>query len=234
MGALNRIIGRIRPVPRASVRRPIARGAVLRKNGTVIWPVLLLFCCAANAFAQEDQLDWSRNPPYRLSAGDAFSLRFPLTPEFDQSARVRTDGFVNLAGIEDITVEGLTISETSEAIRSAYAAILHDPIVSIELTDFEKPYFIAGGDVNKPGKYVLHGYTSVTDAITMAGGFRDSAKPSAVLLFRRMGDEWDEVKAINVKQILKGRGINEDAEVRAGDMLVVPRSARSKLKKFVP
>lgn len=233
MGALNRIIGRIRPVPRASVRRPIPRRAI-RKNGTVIWPVLFLFCCAANAFAQQDQPDWSRNPPYRLCGGDTFSLRFPLTPEFDQSARVRTDGFVSLAGIGDIAVEGLTISEAHEAIRSAYAGILHDPIVNIELTDFEMPYFIAGGEVNKPGKYNLRGYTSVTDAIAMAGGFHDSAKSSAVLLFRRMGDEWDEVKAINVKEILKGRGINEDAEVRAGDMLVVPRSARSKFKKFVP
>jgi protein involved in polysaccharide export with SLBB domain len=199
-----------------------------------IFSVLLLFCCAANTVAQEDQLLWSRTAPYHLCESDVLSLRFPLTPEFNQTARVGPDGFVGLEEVGEVSVEGLTIDEASEAIQSAYAGILRAPVISIELQQFNGPYFIASGEVNNPGKYDLRGYTSVTDAVAIAGGFRESAKLSKVLLFRRTGDEWNQVKAINVKQILKGRSLGADSEVRTGDMLVVSRSALSKMKKFVP
>lgn len=236
MRALNKWIGKIRQVqPRGSVDRPTLGGTGIRKNSVarISW-VFLLFCCAANTAAQEDPLLWSRNAPYRLCVSDVISLRFPLTPEFDQTATVQPDGFISLEGVGEVSVEGSTINEASQAIQSAYAGILRDPIVSIELQEFDRPYFIASGEVNKPGKYDLRGYTSVADAVAIAGGFRDSAKPSDVLLFRRTGDEWSEVKAINVKQILKGRGVEGDAEVRTGDMLVVPKNVLSKIKKFVP
>jgi hypothetical protein len=35
----------------------------------------------------------------------------------------------------------------------AYSETLHDPEVTINLKDFEKPYFIARGAVAGPGKY---------------------------------------------------------------------------------
>jgi protein involved in polysaccharide export with SLBB domain len=53
------------------------------------------------------------------------------------------------------------------------------------LKDFEKPYFVAGGRVARPGKYDLRGDTTVSQGIALAGGFLDSAKHSQVVLFRR-------------------------------------------------
>jgi polysaccharide export outer membrane protein len=235
MDASNRLIGKSRQEPLyVRVERANGTGAGVKKYSAAIWPIFLLFCCISNALAQEDQLPWSRNAPYRLCEGDAFSIRFLLTPEFDQTVRVRTDGFVSLEAAGEILVEGLTVAEVSEAVRSAYSEILHDPIVNIQLQDFGRPYFIASGEVNKPGKCELRGYTSVTNAIAIAGGVSGSGKGSEVLLFRRRGDEWNEVKAINVEQIQKGREVNKDAEVRVGDMLVVAPSAFSKIKRLLP
>jgi len=233
---LNELIGKTRQAqPRKSVDRLTLCAAGITKNPMpVIALFFLLFCRAASTGAQQDVLLWSRNAPYRLCESDVISLRFPLTPEFDQTAAVKPDGFVSLEGVGEVSVEGSTINEASQAIQSAYAEILHDPIVSIQLKEFDRPYFIASGELNKPGKYELRGYTSVADALAIAGGLRDSAKPSEVLLFRRMGDEWNEVKAINLKRILKGRGVDEDAEVRTGDMLVVPANGISKIKKLLP
>ena len=175
-----------------------------------------------------------RNPRYRLCASDAITLTFPLTPEFDQSVTIQPDGFASLTGIADVHLEGLTTQQAGEAIRTAYVGILHDPIVTVDLKDFNKPYFIVSGQVNKPGKYDLRGNTSATEAVAVAGGFNDSAKHSQVLLFRRVNDDWFEVTPLNLKRILQGHDVNEDAEIHPGDMLFVPQNFVSKIKKFIP
>jgi polysaccharide biosynthesis/export protein len=175
-----------------------------------------------------------RNPRYKLCTSDSIALTFPLTPEFNQTIVIQPDGFVSLAGVGDVYLAGMTAEESVAAIEKAYTKILHDPIVTIELKDFNKPYFIVTGQVNKPGKYDLRGDISATQAVAIAGGFNDSAKHSQVLLFRRVNDDWYEVKPINLKKILTGRDLQEDIQVRPGDMLFVPQNMISKIKKFIP
>lgn len=160
-----------------------------------------------------------RDPKYRLCASDVIAVTFPLTPEFDQTINIHPDGFGSLSGVGDIHLAGLTTEESAEAIRTAYTKILHEPIVTVELKDFNKPYFIVSGEVNRPGRYDLRGETRATQAIAVAGGFNDAAKHSQVLLFRQVNDDWYEVKSLNLKRILSGRDVNEDVEIRPGDMI---------------
>jgi polysaccharide export outer membrane protein len=175
-----------------------------------------------------------RNARYRLCASDAVTLTFALTPEFNQTVNVQPDGFVSLVGAGDVHLEGLTTQESVLAVQAAYSKILHDPLVTIELKDFNKPYFIVGGQVSKPGKFDLRGYTTATEAVAMAGGFNESAKHSQVLLFRRQNDNWTKVTSLDLKHILQGHDVNEDPEIRPGDMLFVPQNLISKIKKFIP
>jgi|SRR5580658_2873364 polysaccharide export outer membrane protein len=175
-----------------------------------------------------------RDDRYRLCASDVVALTFPLTPEFDQTVNIQPDGFASLAGVGDVRLEGLTTVQSAEAIRTAYTKVLHNPIVTIELKTFNKPYFVVNGQVHQPGRYDLRGYTTATQAIAIAGGFEDSAKHSQVLLFRRVNNDWYEVKNLNLKRIMQGHDVNEDPEIRAGDMLVVPQNLISKVKKFIP
>jgi protein involved in polysaccharide export with SLBB domain len=175
-----------------------------------------------------------RGSRYRLCASDVIAVTFPLTQEFNQTLSIQPDGFVSLAGAGDIHLEGLTTQESVKAIRGAYANILNDPLVTVDLKDFNKPFFTVGGQVNHPGKYDLRGPTSVTEAVAMAGGFNQAALHSQVLLFRRENDAWYEVKSLNLKKILRGHDLSEDTELRPGDMLYVPQNFISKAKKFIP
>ncbi len=174
------------------------------------------------------------NSRYRLGPGDVIGLRFPHAAEFDQVLHIEPDGFVSLAGVGDIRVEGLTTRELTEAVQLAYSKVLQEPDVAVELQDFTGPYFLVLGQVNRPGRYDLRGYTSATEALAFAGGFKDSAQYSRVLLFRRAAHDWYEVKQLNMKQLLHGGDFEEDAEVRPGDMLFVPQNLLSKLKRLVP
>lgn len=164
----------------------------------------------------------SRDARYRLCPTDTIALTFPLTPEFDQTLNIQPDGYASLAGAGSVRLAGLTTQESVDVVRAAYAKILHDPIVTVELKDFNKPYFVVTGQVNRPGKYDLRGNTSATEAVAIAGGFTEAARHSQVLLFRRVNDQWYEVKPLNLKRILHGVNVNEDVQIRSGDMLYVP------------
>jgi polysaccharide biosynthesis/export protein len=173
------------------------------------------------------------NTHYRLCASDVVSLKFPRAPEFDQTVSVEPDGVVNLAAVGDLRLEGLTTPESVQVIEAAYSKLLEDPTVVLELKDFNKPYFLVLGEVNRPGKYDLRGYTSASEALATAGGFKGTAKHSQILLFRRAINDWYEVKPLDFRKFLRG-DFGQDAEVRPGDMLFVPRNAFSKLKGFIP
>lgn len=175
-----------------------------------------------------------RDSRYRICASDILALNFPLTPEFDQTVNVQPDGFVSLAGVGDLHLQGLTTQESITAIQEAYGKILHEPIVTLELKDFNKPYFTVAGQVHKPGKFDLRGYTTATEAVAMAGGLTEAAKHSQVLVFRRVNNNWYQVRQLNMKRILQGRDVDEDMEIRPGDMVFVPQNLISKVKKFIP
>ena len=175
-----------------------------------------------------------RYPRYKLRSGDVFEVNFELSPEFNQNVSVQPDGFITLRGVGDVHVAGQTVPELTATLRTAYNQILHDPLISVTLKDFEKPYFIADGQVGRPGKYELRGDTTLTEAIAMAGGFQDTAKHSQVLLFRRVSDQWVSAKIIDVKKMENTKNLSEDPLLHPGDMLFVPKNRLSKIKPFLP
>lgn len=179
-------------------------------------------------------LTGARRPLYRLRKSDVLGIRFTFAPEFDQTVSVQPDGFITLKGLEDLYAEGMTLPELRETIRGAYAMMLHDPEVTIVLKEFDKPYFIATGEVTRPGKYELRGDTTVTEAVAIAGGFTGQAKHSRVVLFRHVSDERVEARLLDVKQMLRSRNLEEDAHLKPGDLLFVPQNMISKIRRYLP
>lgn len=171
---------------------------------------------------------------YRLRRGDTFDVDMAFSPEFNQTLAVQPDGFVTLKGIGSVYVEGKSIPELIETLKSAYAGILREPVISISLKDFEKPYFIASGEVGRPGKYDLRSDLTVTEAVAVAGGFNEKSKHSQVVLFRPLPTGGYEAKLLNAKKLLASHNLSEDLQLQPGDMIYVPQNNISKIKPFLP
>jgi len=175
-----------------------------------------------------------RNPRYHLRKGDSFEVDFAMTPEFNQTIAIQPDGYISLKAAGSVFVEGQTMPELTETLNKAYANILHDPVIAISLKDFEKPYFIASGEVVKPGKYDLRSDLTVTEAVAIAGGFDEKSKHSQVVLFRPAPGGGFQATLVNVKKLLASRDLSEDIRVQPGDMLYVPQNSLSKIRPFLP
>ncbi len=175
-----------------------------------------------------------RRPLYRLCSSDVVEIGFTFAPEFNQTVTVQPDGFVALKGAKPIYVQDLTLPQLTEAVRTAYAPVLHDPEVTLVLREFQRPYFVAAGEVARPGKYDLRGDTTVVEALAIAGGLTYQARHSQVVLFRKVSDAMFEARLVNVKQMMKARDLKEDPRLHSGDLLYVPQNAISKIRKFMP
>jgi polysaccharide biosynthesis/export protein len=175
-----------------------------------------------------------RDTPYRLRQGDVVELYFQLCPEFNQDVTVQPDGQISLRGTAPIKVVGESLIETQDSVARAYASVMREPVVAVSLKDFEKPYFIAAGQIVRPGKYDLRSSMTITEAVAIAGGFNKDAKHSQVVLFRPVGDEKFESRVIDVKNLLARRDLNEDVHIQPGDVLYVPSSKMSIIRPYLP
>jgi polysaccharide export outer membrane protein len=186
---------------------------------------------------QTDSTDFQlkqRDPRYRVRKSDVIEVKFKFSPEFDQTVTVQPDGFITLDGAGDIKVEDKTIPELKESIRRAYQGILREPVITVSLKEFDKPFFIAAGQVGHPGKYELRSDTTLVEALAIAGDITTAAKHSQVVLFRHVSSEMVEARVFNVKQMLGSRNLQEDPHLLPGDMVFVPQNKISKLQRYLP
>lgn len=171
---------------------------------------------------------------YRVRQGDTLDLIFPFVPTFNQTVTVQPDGFIALRVVGEVHVEGQTLPELQTTLRARHAAILRDSTMTIALRDFEKPYFIATGEVERPGKYELRGETTVAQGLALAGGLRDRARRSHVLVFRATSDGSVETKELNLKRILSQGHLESDLKLNPGDMIFVPKSRVPSSSVYLP
>jgi polysaccharide export outer membrane protein len=189
--------------------------------------------CGAAMFAQTPTFS-EREPRYQIQPSDTMEIHYRYSPEFDQTATVQPDGFVDLRLVGELKVQGLTVDQAKSAIVEKASQRLKDPEIAVELKDFEKPYFTVGGEVNHPGRFEMRGSMTPLQAIAMAGGFNNSsAKHSQVILLRRVGPDLAKTQILNLKAAMKPSAKEQPADLQSGDMLIVPQNSLSKLERLV-
>ena len=195
---------------------------------------LLLLPIAVHVQAQRPpRLTTVTENRYRLQPGDVLEVQFRYTPEFNQTVTVQPDGYISLEIGGDLKVAGFTIEETRQAILRQANKRLQDPVATIVLKEFQKPYFVVAGEVGQPGKIEMREKVTALQAIMLAGGMKETAKSSQVIVFRAINSEIAEVKVLNLKSIRQTRDLENDLTLQAGDMVFVPRDKLSKIERFM-
>jgi len=178
-----------------------------------------------------DESEWIRwtSGRYRLTPGDVFELRFPFVPELDQTLSVQPDGYVTLREVGDVRVQGRTLPQVRADLLEAYESIVREPVFTITLKEFEKPYFVASGEVTKPGRYDLRGATTLTQALALAGGSTKHGRLSQVVVFRYHTETAVAARQVNVNQMYSKHDLSEDPLLQPGDIIFVPKTTLGKI-----
>jgi|SRR5580658_10324511 polysaccharide export outer membrane protein len=179
----------------------------------------------------DDQLH--QRPRYTLHTGDVIYLAYRFTPEFNQTVTVQPDGFIDLNIVGNLKAGGLTVEELQNQIVSLASSRLNHPDLTITLKEFQHPYVVVAGEVTNPGKFDFRENTTALQAVMLAGGFKDSARDTRVLLFRRINGDMAEVRQLNLHNVNKTSDLERDSELQPGDMLLVTRNKMEHMSRFM-
>lgn len=199
----------------------------------------LLATVCATAQAQEAPTlgTFDPNPRYRLNPGDVLEVQYRYTPEFNQAGEtavtIQPDGFVSLKLVGDLKVGGLTLEQAQTAVHDKATTRLKDPEVVIILKEFQKPYFVVAGEVLKPGKIEMREKITALGAVMLAGGFKESARSSQVVVFRKLNSEMAEVKVLDLNKVKRTSDLEKDFMLESGDMLLIPENRITKISRFM-
>jgi polysaccharide export outer membrane protein len=197
---------------------------------TILYFALFLLCCAAFLHAEPAL---KPRPLYTLHTGDVLSLEYRYTPEFNQTVTIQPDGYVNLSIAGSMHVVGMTVAEAHDAILVKVSSQLNHPELNLVLKEFQKPYYVVAGEVEHTGRFDFVENTTALQAVMQAGGFKDTAQQSQVVVFRRVNDGLAEVHQINLKGMHKNSDLERDLVLQPGDMILVPRNKLEHLSRFM-
>lgn len=172
---------------------------------------------------------------YHLHTGDTLLLEYRLSPELNQTVTVGPDGYVDLNVAGPAKLEGLTLTEAHDLIVRLASARLNSPELNIELKDFQRPYVVVAGQVMNPTRIEMREDMTAMQAVMLAGGFRDSAKESRIVLYRRLNSKSDmaEVHVLNLHKIHKTAQLEQDMALQPGDVLYVPENNVTQFGKIM-
>ncbi len=206
------------------------------KKSLFLLIAICLLTSASAAIAQQQRaprLTTVTEERYRLQPGDVLEVQFRYSPEFNQTVSVQPDGYISLEIGGDLKVAGLTVQQTREAILKRASARLQDPVATIVLKEFQKPYFVVSGEVNTPGKIEMRERVTALQAIMLAGGMKEGANSGQVVVFHGINSDTAEVKLLNLKSIRRTSDLENDLTLQPGDMVFVPRDKISKIERFM-
>ena len=193
-------------------------------------------CIASHAqtdAAKPPKLNYDSNERYLLNPGDVIDVQYRYTPEYNQTVTLQPDGFVSLEIVGDVKVSGLNLEQARAILVQRAGKRLKDPEITLILKEFQRPYIVVAGEVVQPGKFEMREKMTAVQAVMLAGGFKDSARSSQIVVFRQINSETAEVKLINLKDIKRTSDLENDLKLESGDMLLVPKNRLAKLERFL-
>lgn len=175
-------------------------------------------------------------PEYIIKPGDNIDVKFFYSQDLNDNVTVRPDGKISLQIIDDVKVAGLTVSQVDKRLTKMYKKKLPDDAnVSVILKSSSSQRIYLAGEVGRPGEYDLKHNLTILQAVTAAGGFRDSAKRSAVLIVRQEETKKPKVflAKLRDKDIINKGNSPAYNILHPRDIIIVPKSNVAKAGLFM-
>ena len=173
-----------------------------------------------------------RKPSYRLQIGDEMDVSFYKTPELNTHVKIRPDGNVTLPFIGDVHALDIEPAELAGVLEQRYVGELRAPRITVNVTQFGGQRVYVGGEVGQPGMLQVTGPVTALQAIQQAGGFRETASLSSVVLIRRSGGH-AQGSEVDLSDVVSGDDPDLDPLLQAYDIVFVPRSRIADVDVFV-
>lgn len=173
-------------------------------------------------FGQAEQVLAADKPDtYRLHSGDTVLVSVWREDALQKQVTVLPDGSITLPLAGRVEVGGLSTPEVEQRIAAKLKEYLPEPVVTVVIAGIDGNRAYVMGKVNKPGSLIISGPTTVLQAISIVGGFDKFADEGGIKLIRAKLDG-HEILPVHYKDIISGKDMSTNIQLKAGDTIVVP------------
>jgi|HubBroStandDraft_6_1064221.scaffolds.fasta_scaffold197922_2 polysaccharide biosynthesis/export protein len=155
--------------------------------------------------------------PYVIGPLDVISIKVWNNPNLSSPLDVGPDGMISLPLVGQVKAEGLTKEQLKEMLAGRLKEFLNSPEVDVQVLKVNSKRFFVYGGVGRPGEYPLIEETTVMDALSTVGGFKDFANKKKIYVLRGT-----QRFNFNYQEVSKGKNLAQNIQLQNGDRIFVP------------
>jgi len=172
-------------------------------------------------------------PEYRIQSGDLLDIKFFYHAGLNESVTVRPDGRISLQIVKEIVAAGLTPAQLTDLLTKKYSVQLQNPDVTVIVRSFSSQKVYVDGEVTRAGEVNLVGSMTALQAVSKAGGMKETARPSEVILVRRVEGGKILTTKLNLEEAIYGTDRGQDILLMPYDIVFVPRSVIANVNVWI-
>ncbi|CCK81805.1 polysaccharide biosynthesis/export family protein [Desulfobacula toluolica] len=146
---------------------------------------------------------------------------------------VRPDGYLSFPVINDVLAGGKTLPEVKAILTKQYQAQVDNLTITLILKVMKANLIYILGEVSKPDQYLVDGKITVSQLVARAGGTKDTAEKSTILVISRDKKRRPWGRLVNLEKILYDADLSQDLTLHQYDIVYVPKSAIARRNLFV-
>jgi protein involved in polysaccharide export with SLBB domain len=166
-------------------------------------------------------------PEYKIGALDILEITSRIGSDCKtDTVMVRSDGTISYAFVDDLSVEGFTVSDLDAALTERLSVFIKSPRIDIVVKEFKSKSALVMGEVGAfryahyeaaSGRLYLNGRMTLLDLLVMAGGYTKDADIKGVKLIRG-----DKSYFINLYDLIYRGEVDQNVIIDDGDVIDVP------------
>jgi polysaccharide export outer membrane protein len=159
---------------------------------------------------------------YIIGPGDILGISIWKDEALTKDVVVLPDGIISFPLLGQLKASGKTVAQLKTEIEEKIAQYVSDPVLNIEVKQVNSMLIYVIGRVNQNGgRFPLNTNVTVLQALAMAGGLNPFAERNKIKVFRQE-DGKTKFLPFHYDDVIKGKRLEENIELKRGDIIVVP------------
>src|SRR5688572_5486993 len=187
--------------------------------------VFCMVCClllsAAAYIAVVASVHAQATAGYTVKPGDTLEIAVWKEPDLQRTVLVRPDGQFSFPLVGEVDARGKTVPELNKTVSERLTRFISDAVVTISVQTINGNKIYVLGQVNKPGEFIVNPSVNIMQALSMAGGTTPFAATNDIIVLRGQG-KGQNAMAFRYNDAVRGRSLDTNIELLAGDIVVVP------------
>lgn len=154
---------------------------------------------------------------YRLGAGDMVYVDVWGASQERFESEVSPDGTINIESYGPISVDGMTVSQANRHVKSLLGGRYAGSNIRLTVGQTKTITVDVMGEVEAPGSYTLSAFSTVFQALYMAGGTNEIGTLRNIKIYRN----GKEISTCDVYDYILNGNMKGNVRLASGDVLVV-------------